>query len=182
MESEGQKNHDWIKLEDTVLYTTYDAFFFLQHSFYFRMLKNLIDNLIPTGVMKHMIENFYTKNWKFEKSKAGPQILKVDDLLFGFKIWFVSCLISSIAILCELFVRLIFKDKAKATKVTFAKIHPIECENLNEYEQTEVDERLVAKFRVQRKENKIVNLVPQVGGSNAKIYHQKQLLTVIDLC
>lgn len=146
MQSIEQRNYNWIKLENVILYTTYDAFLFLDYSFYFRMLKNVIDNLIPTGVMKYMIENFYTKNWKFEKAKVEPQILKIDDLLFGFKIWIGSCLLSLFAFICERIAILLISVKSMRIKINFAKIHP---KGGNEsYEQKKHEKNIFEKFRI----------------------------------
>lgn len=96
----------WNLLEDPVLYTTSDAFLFLDNSFYFRMLKNIIDNLIPSGVMDYLIENNYVKKFEIQKLEEDPKVLSLDDLLFGFKIWFGSCLISFFAFCAEKFVKL----------------------------------------------------------------------------
>ncbi|CAG9800605.1 unnamed protein product [Chironomus riparius] len=81
-----QKNFGWNQLKDTVLYTTYDVFLFIDNSFYFQMFKKVINDLIPTGIMNHLIEYNYTKKIKFDKIEKEPQVLNVDDLLFGFKI------------------------------------------------------------------------------------------------
>lgn len=104
----------WNLLEDPILYTTSDAFLFLDNSFYFRMLKNIIDNLIPSGVMDYLIENHYAKKFEIQKLEEDPKVLSIDDLLFGFKIWFGSCLISFLAFFFEQLVRLKKRfDKSK---------------------------------------------------------------------
>jgi len=119
-----KRNHDWNQLEDVVLYTTYEVFMFHNFAFYFRMLKNVIDNLIPTGIMNHLIETHYTRKWKFEKFEDGPKVLSLDDLIFGFNIWLGCCLISFISFILEQVLR-IFKKQPRVIK--FAKVHPLEC-------------------------------------------------------
>jgi hypothetical protein len=106
IESGTQRNHDWNKLEDVVLYTTYEVFMFHNFAFYYRMFKNVIDNLIPTGIMNYLIENHYTRKWKFEKLEDEPKVLSLDDLVFGFNIWLGSCLISLIMFFAELLFRI----------------------------------------------------------------------------
>jgi hypothetical protein len=97
----SRENIGWNQIQDTVLYTTYDAFLFLDNAYYFPMLVNLINNLIPTGIMNHLIDVFYTKRWKFLKTEKEPKVLNFDDLQFGFKIWFGSCLIAFLTFLLE---------------------------------------------------------------------------------
>jgi hypothetical protein len=115
-------NHDWYQLGKIDYGPTFEAFLFRNYSFYFNMLKNIIDNLIPTGIMKYLVENFYTKKRRFEKPAVGPQVLTINDLLFGFKIWIGSFLLALLAFIGENFARL----KKKYRKVKFAKVHPFE--------------------------------------------------------
>jgi len=91
---------------------------------------NVIDDLIPTGVMNHLIEKYYTKTWKFAKVGKEPQILTLDDLAFGFNIWLGFCLLSLVGHVAEHLVRFITKPK----KLKFAKVHPI-----NDEDDVEVD-------------------------------------------
>ena len=136
-----KRNHDWNQLEDVVLYTTYETFMFHNFAFYFRMFKNIIDNLIPTGIMSHLIETHYTRKWKFEKFEDGPKVLSLDDLVFGFNIWLGCCLTTFVVFIVEQIRRIkskmfcIIKDSME--KVTFPKINPSKayqtesCSSLN---------------------------------------------------
>jgi len=96
-----RENVAWNQIQDLILYTAFDAFLFLDNSFYFLMLKNLINNLIPTGVMNHLIDAYYTKKLTFQKTEKEPKVLNIDDLQFGFKIWFGACLIAFLTFLLE---------------------------------------------------------------------------------
>jgi hypothetical protein len=123
LELETQSNYDWYELEELVLASTHEVFLFRHYSFYFNMMKNVIEDLIPTGIMKYLVENFYTKKFRFEKVQAaGPAVLTFDDLLFGFKIWVGSFLLALLAFFAENFARL----KKKKRKMKFDKVHPLE--------------------------------------------------------
>ena len=106
MDFKGEIVEVWNLLEDPVLFTTSDAFLFLDNSYYFRMLKKVIDDLIPTGVMNYLIEKHYVNQFKIQKLEENPKVLCLDDLLFGFKIWIGSCLISSLTFISEQLARL----------------------------------------------------------------------------
>ena len=60
IESKMKHNLAWNQLENAIMYTSHDAFTFHSFLFNFRMIYNAINNLIPTGIMKHLIENYYT--------------------------------------------------------------------------------------------------------------------------
>lgn len=144
--SHFKKNHDWNRLDETVLYTTHDAFMFWNFAFHFRMLHNVINNLIPTGIMKLLVEQYYTKSSEFPKLENNTKVLSLDDLMFGFKIWFVCCLVSLIAYIGER----IYSWYKAPKKVRFEKIEPLPY-NLTEAE-TVLKTELVTKFRVKKLE------------------------------
>ena len=121
---------EWNKLEDTILFTSQDAFCFYGTAYYTRMLLKIIGDLIPTGIMNHLIEEQYTKKWKFGKVGKEPQVLKMVDLAFGFNIWLGCCLLSLIGHVAEHLVRFLTKPK----KLKFAKVHPIHDEDDEEVE------------------------------------------------
>ena len=104
-----------------------------------------INNLIPTGIMTHLIENFYTKKWKFKKSETEPKVLSLDDLLFGFNIWLGSCLVSFVAFVAEHGVGYIRRPK----KVKFAKVRPIR-QSCKFKELKNLSPDLINNFRVQK--------------------------------
>ncbi|CAG9798468.1 unnamed protein product [Chironomus riparius] len=140
IESEIKRNNDWNQLDDSVLYTHQEVFMFWSHSYYFRMYKMLIDSLIPTGIMKYLVDTYYTKKLQFEKFDEGPKVLSVDDLLFGFKIWLGCCLISVLSFVAEILYQIILKPR----KIEFYKVHPIELQLM----QTELNAELRGKFKV----------------------------------
>ena len=115
-----KRYHEWNKL-DTALVTSQDAFYFYGAAYYTRMFMKIIDNLIPTGVMNYLIEEHYTRKWKFVKDEKGPKILTVNDLAFGFNIWLGSCFISILGFVVERFI----KFMKKPVKVKYAKVHPV---------------------------------------------------------
>ncbi|CAG9811064.1 unnamed protein product [Chironomus riparius] len=139
-----QRNHEWNKL-DSVLFTTHDNFIFFGSCFYAGMLHRAINNLIPTGVMDYLIENFYTKRWKFENEEAEPKVLSLDDLSFGFNIWLGSCLVSFVAFAAEHGIAYILRPK----KLKFAKVLPIRYKNMFQ-ESRNLSPDLINIFRVQK--------------------------------
>jgi len=96
---------------DTILFTSQDAFCFYGAAYYTRMLMKVIDNLIPTGIMNHLIEKYYTKKWKFATVGKEPQVLTLDDLAFGFNIWLGCCLLTLVGHVAEHLVRFVTKPK-----------------------------------------------------------------------
>ena len=138
-----ERSIDWNQLKDAVIYTTYDAFLFIDNSFYFQMLKKIINDLIPTGVMNHLIENHYTKKINFLKTEKDPQVLSVDDLLFGFNIWLGSCLISLIVFIVE---NLLKCRKTTLRPLKYAKVYPLK--DSNNFTKYKLKIELIQKFRV----------------------------------
>lgn len=124
------------------MFTTYEVFLFWSYSYYFRMFKKLIDNLIPTGIMKYLIENYFTKKLKFVKFEEGPKVLSVEDLLFGFKIWFGSCLISTFAFMAER--RKGFVNKPR--KMKFIKVSPHRVDDCGQ--KMAISKELMNVFRI----------------------------------
>ena len=126
IESEIKRNNDWNQLDNSVLYTHQEVFMFWSHSYYFRMYKILVDSLIPTGIMKYLVDTYYTKKLQFETFEEGPRVLSVDDLLFGFNIWLGCCLFSFLTYLAEK----LFQFISQPRKVQFYKVHPIEIQKV----------------------------------------------------
>jgi len=136
---------EWNKLKDKILFTNQDAFCFYGAAYYTRMLMKVIDNLIPTGIMNYWIEQQYTQKWKFAKVGKAPQVLKMDDLAFGFNIWLGCCLLTLVGHVAEHLVRFVTKPK----KVKYAKVHPIDDENHEEVECT-LKPELLMKIRIKK--------------------------------
>ncbi|CAG9801201.1 unnamed protein product [Chironomus riparius] len=142
---------NWNQLKDTVVYSFHDSFVFIGNTFYVRMLDKIIDRFIPTGIMNHLIENYYIKKLKFETIQMKPEILSLDDLAFGFNIWLCACLVSVFGFIVEK----VSAMKSRQMK-SFAKVHPINLESKDEicidqvttYEITnKVNPQLIGKFR-----------------------------------
>ena len=132
------------------------------------MLNEVINNLIPTGIMNHLIENYYTKKAKVMKVGKNPKILDVDDLAFGFNIWLGFCAISGAAFVIELILGMrtckknlsfeILKKKMINRKMKFAKVYPIESTLIvicSENKRPSL--KLIEKFKI-RKNKVSINL------------------------
>jgi len=143
--------NSWNKLE-TVLEKSFDAFFFIGSTFYFRMFNKIIDDLIPTGVMNHLIENHYTKKFrKIENDETEPKVLNYDDLSFGFNIWLGFCLISLVGFIAEHIYKLI-----RTKKIKFAKVHPVLEGTLESFRI--LSPELIEKFRIKKhSQNELVS-------------------------
>jgi hypothetical protein len=143
-----KKYSDWNKMEDFVFYTTYDAFVFGECTHTFRMLHKTVNNLIPTGIMKYLIEEYYTKKWNFKKPESDPKVLDLNDLEFGFLIWLGFFPFSFLAFSVELCL----KYRIRSKKVKFAKIHP-ELSDPDDDLDSDLNSELVEKFRIKKKCN-----------------------------
>ncbi|KAL7051757.1 hypothetical protein ACKWTF_004600 [Chironomus riparius] len=144
----------WTKLEDHVVFSFHDAFFFVDSCFYFRMFDRIIDDLIPTGIMNHLIENYYTKPWGYDQPEVEPKILTVEDLAFGFNIWLLFCLISFIGFIAEHIAVFVLKPIR-----SYAPVHPINpklehevcIDEITTYEiMNGINPELVTKFRIKK--------------------------------
>ncbi|CAG9799794.1 unnamed protein product [Chironomus riparius] len=136
-----QPDQKWIKL-DTVVASAYDAFIFIGPVFYFRMFNKIIDDLIPTGVMNHLIEKYYTKKFRIVHiDDKIPKVFTFDDLSFGFYIWLGFCLISFIGFIAE-HIYMLFKPKKRIN----AKVHA-ELKDSTE-PVVKLSPELIEKFRI----------------------------------
>lgn len=155
--------HGWNKL-DTVLFTSQDVFYFYGAAYHTRMFIQIIDNLIPTGVMKYLIEEHYTRKWKFAKVEKGPKVLAVDDLAFGFNIWLGSCLVSTLGFIIEIFI----KFMTKPTKIKYAKVNTMNVQNNSKAYNT-LEPELIEKFRI--KTQREIDLTDDALGERIGMFH-----------
>jgi len=140
--------YEWNRLEDIYLFTFNEVFMMISGTFYDEMIRKVINRLIPTGVMNHLIENFYERNWKFVKAQNIPKILNLNDLLFSFIIWSGLCLVSFIVLMIE---RQIVPENILFTKkLKFAKISPANEKNNENFGK--LNEILISKFRTFKNE------------------------------
>lgn len=69
------------------------------------IVEDVLQRLIPTGVVKHLID-YHTwivyRNGNFKSGEQEPKILTLDDLGFGFVLWLTACAISAIGYLFEI--------------------------------------------------------------------------------
>lgn len=125
----NQKNYThWNELNHVVVYSMLETFIFPQGSFYYRMMKTLINRLIETGVMSHIVQYEFPILGK-PLNDDKPKVLKLDQLSFGFNIWLVSCGVSVATFMFERFYKLYKTLTPKhdtIQKAKFAKIHPME--------------------------------------------------------
>ena len=144
MENFTQKHYGWNQLKDFTLFTTQEVFVFRNQDFYYPMFKNLINRLIPSGIIKYLIENFHTKKIKFVKDGDEPKVLSLDDLMFGFNIWLGCCVISLLTFIIEQTVK--YRKKKRPMKFKFAKIHPSSEAKIEA--RVKIKSELIEKFRI----------------------------------
>lgn len=103
----------------------------------------MIEKLIATGLMKYLVENYYTKKLEFKKLQKEPKVLSVDDLAFGFNIWLVVCCFSF-----SIFIIEILAQNLRYKKNKNAKIHPIMLTKTNETLKVKLKLETIQKFRI----------------------------------
>ena len=134
---------EWNRLE-TILESSFDTFSFIGNVFNFRMLNKIIDDLIPTGVMNHLIEKYYFKKFRqAHDDDTKPQVLNLNDLSFGFNIWLGFCLISIVAFIAEHIYKLLQPKKRK-----FAKVNPDFKDSIDPV--VKLSSQLIEKFRIKK--------------------------------
>lgn len=138
---------NWNRLDNTVVYTFHDTFVFIGTSFYFRMFDKMIDKFIPTGIMQHLIDNYFFKKLIFEDTEEDQKELTLADLAFGFNIWLVACFLSLLGFIAEHILAL--KNKRKQI---FAAVHPINSKPDHEISinRININPELIKMFRVKK--------------------------------
>ena len=127
LERARSKNYIWNQLTEP-LYTSHETVGLYQNSFAFRMFKNTIDRLIDTGVMGYLSNEHYTRKRTYYKVKDGPKVLGLDDVGFGFNIWFGFCCLSTLMFVIEIVfckIQLQFNKRKSSKVLKFAKIYPM---------------------------------------------------------
>jgi len=148
-EKSMQQKYEWNRLDDPVLYTTHEVFMFWTLSFYFPMYNKIIRELIPTGIMQYLVDNYYTQKTKYITDEEGPKILSLDDLLFGFKIWLGCCFISSFIFVLEYLIKFILRHRKKQfRKFKFEKVHPLKT--FKPYPKCKLNTSLLNHFKIKK--------------------------------
>ncbi|KAG5683283.1 hypothetical protein PVAND_012572 [Polypedilum vanderplanki] len=95
---------------------------FYSHEFY-----KLLSKLMPSGIPYHFTKMHKEIYFKLvnEKEEKEPKVLTLDDLDFGFFIWFPFIGISIIVFILELIIFKLTKKKKRFRKMKFAKVHPM---------------------------------------------------------
>lgn len=87
------------------------SFLTVRNSFYYGILNQVLDKIIPTGIPQYLIEYhsflIYKKHEPIDDSE--PRVLTVDDLCFGFVLWLGSCAVAIVGFFFELFKFSVFK-------------------------------------------------------------------------
>ena len=152
-------------------------------SFYFRMIKNVVYNLIDTGVVAYLVDNRVLIRQKFSNPESEPNVLNIDDLMFGFNIWLGFCGISGLAFVIEMFLGIkscrkslgfdYLKKRFKFKKVKFAKVHQsndLKCSNCNETQ--EVKSEMLLKIRIKKSDQATAD-VPELSPREVVTVHHR---------
>lgn len=113
------KYDNWLKLEDFVIEIKHGCFVALQHSFYFKMIDKITNQLIDTGIMKKFVNLLVYGDMKFYKIKDSPEVLRMKDLSFGFNIWLGFCILS---IVTYIFEHILLQIQICCTRFTLKRI------------------------------------------------------------
>ncbi|CAG9811684.1 unnamed protein product [Chironomus riparius] len=118
----GENN--WNKFSKA-FFVDHVAIGYRQTAFYARILKDTVNRLVETGVVKYLIQTniFYYELYK--TTELGPEMLSLNDLSFGFNIFLGFCGISGLAFVMELIlaIRYIHKSNCFRRKSELRKIN-----------------------------------------------------------
>lgn len=133
-DTQNKGQNPWNQLDDR-FYATRIGIATQHSAFYYRMIKDTVDKLTDTGIIKHLIKTRVLIRRKYPKDVAEPKILNIEDLLFGFNIFLGFCLICGIIFWIELILGMkiirtnlnlvILRRKLMTRTLKFAKIHPM---------------------------------------------------------
>ena len=159
-DSENKGQNPWNQLDERFFAVTI-GIATLQSSFYFRIIKDTVDRLTDTGVIRHLINTRVLMLKKYPKDESEPKILSLEDLSYGFNIFLGFCLISGLIFIVELILGLKFcrknmsfnhlRKKLRNTKIKFTKVKPmntIECLIFARIPQENLD--VLSKFRIRK--------------------------------
>lgn len=148
LELRRSRNYFWNQLTEP-LYTSHEAVGMYQNSFAFRMFKKTVDRLIDTGVMSHLSNKHYTRKHTYYRVLDGPKVLSLDDVSFGFNIWFGFCLFSFLIFVIENLTKIIKTNEKDQKKYKYAKVYPMTATEYETNYQLKVSTLRI--FRVERK-------------------------------
>ncbi|KAG5683282.1 hypothetical protein PVAND_012571 [Polypedilum vanderplanki] len=99
-----------------------------KNHFYSHIFYKTLRELMPSGIPYHFTKIHKEIYYKLvnEKEEKEPKVLTLDDLDFGFFIWFPFIAISIIVFILELIIFKLTNKKKRFRKIKFAKVHPIE--------------------------------------------------------
>jgi hypothetical protein len=160
-ETEYEGRDPWNQLDDRLFACNIGIAF--QHSaFYFRMIKDTVDKLTDTGVVRHLIKTRVLIRRKYPQDEPEPKVFDVDDLLFGFNIFLGFCGICVIVFCVEVilgikvcrtnlsFDRL--RKKFSNKKEKCAQIHPKSTiDGLIFVRNSQKHSDVLSKFRIRKK-------------------------------
>lgn len=96
------------KLPENIL-TTGLGIAFIPNSFLFQLSNEMIHRLNAAGMTSYLISFYHTLFHKpILKEPIQPQVFNVDDLSFGFYIWWVASGISALVFVCEILILIFY--------------------------------------------------------------------------
>ena len=162
---ERVQENNWNKLSEA-FYVDHNAIGYPETAFYGSILRNTVDRLVESGVMKYLLKTYLFPYRSVPKTTPDPNVLSVEDLAFGFNIFIAFCGISGIIFAAELILgikicrtNLSFDDlrrKLKFRKVKFAKVHPMNTiVSLICIRNHKLTPALLKKFKIKKNYSKI---------------------------
>jgi len=178
-DSESKEQNPWNQLDDR--FCAFSIGIATQHSsFYFRMIKDTVDKLTDTGVIRYLIKTRVLIRRKYPQDEPEPKILNIDDLLFGFNIFLGFCLISGLGFIVELILGTLvcrknlnfhlLRKKLRNKKIKFAKVHPMNTiVSLICFEHQKLSLELIRKFKAKKTDSQIIDLEEDLGFFGEKV-------------
>jgi len=164
LKQQEQRSFEWNQIDASIL-TSHEGIAMPALSIFTKMIHNVTDRLIDSGIMENMMQNLMIYSRKFQNEK-DPKILSLDDLAFGWNIWLGFCGISGLIFVFELVLMQKFCRKLilngfsinifKYGKIKHGKIHPSKnSQSLEAYENQILTAKLKDKFKILRHELKV---------------------------
>lgn len=178
----NEGRNQWNRFDEN-FYTAHLGIVLRDTSFCFRMLKNVVDRLIDAGVVIYLTDPQIVVKTKFPKYESEPNVLYVDDLMFGFTIWLGFCAFSGIVFVAELILGIkfcrkkfnfdYFWKKFKYKKLKFAKVHQSldqKCSSC--YKNQKLTSKTLKSFRIKKPEPKVEENMNCTSTVKAVVHHR----------
>ena len=100
-----QPNFKGIQLKE-ILFSNTAGISMRMSTFLFHLTEEVVGDLITAGIPQHLRKLYEEILYPpVYEELAGPQVLRIEDLRYGFIIWLISCALAVVGFLNELFIK-----------------------------------------------------------------------------